>query len=270
MFDGLAEGLEHSTLNQIPGWALKPAPSLLVTRAIINDALPGHLREGRVKSVAGLRRFQDATHVELEDGSSIEVDTVVLCTGYRGDFSTMPTEPNLQESIEHNPSGIRLYQNMFPPQHAESIGFLNDWIVADGINAIGDLATMAVAQIWKGGFALPSEAAMNHWIDTNQAWIKSVVEKHGAPPALTPDSWIYWLNEAAGTGVNENLGYGLKGWEYWLWNRSFCGMLMDGALDSPHVMRLFEGRRKKWEGAKEAIICANRDAEMAMKRHKEK
>lgn len=54
-----------------------------------------------------------------------------------------------------------------------------------------------------------------------------------------------WLHDAAGTGVNEKLGYGWKGWWYWLVRNGECRDLMNG-VNSPYIWRLFEGRRKKW------------------------
>lgn len=38
-----------------------------------------------------------------------------------------------------------------------------------------------------------------------------------------------------------------------------CRDLMNG-VNSPHIWRLFEGRRKKWEGAGEAVRRVNGEA----------
>jgi dimethylaniline monooxygenase (N-oxide forming) len=64
--------------------------------------------------------------------------------------------------------------------------------------------------------------------------------------------------------VNEKLGYGLEGWKFWWSDRDFCNMLMTG-VDSIHTARLFEGRtgsRRKWDGAKQAILEANNEVKI--------
>lgn len=65
-----------------------------------------------------------------------------------------------------------------------------------------------------------------------------------------------WANDAAGTGVNEYLGYGLKGWWFWLTNMRLCNVLMGGVY-SPHLYRVFEGKRRKWDGAGAEIERVN-------------
>jgi len=56
-----------------------------------------------------------------------------------------------------------------------------------------------------------------------------------------------WLHDAAGTSVNEKSGYGWKGWWYWSVRNGECTDLMN-EVESTHIWRLFEGRRKKIGG----------------------
>ena len=87
---------------------------------------------------------------------------------------------------------------------------------------------------------------MNRDIDAHHAWAATMAGDAGTfREVVQQGPWIKWLNDAAGTGVNENLGYGVQGWMYWLREPKFCSLLMTG-VDSPHVMRLFDGRRKSW------------------------
>lgn len=68
-----------------------------------------------------------------------------------------------------------------------------------------------------------------------------------------------WLNQVAGNGVNEALGWGWKGWEFWWKERELWSFVMDG-VNTPFTYRLFKGRRggrRKWDGAREAIWKAN-------------
>lgn len=71
------------------------------------------------------------------------------------------------------------------------------------------------------------------------------------------DDWMAWADNMAGLGIAERLGYGARGWSFWLNDRKLCNILMDG-VSSPHMYRLFEtGRRKAWTGAREEILRIN-------------
>lgn len=274
--DAAVTKLSDSCFQLDPSWNFKPAPSILTHRPLVSDDVVGHLRNGSIVSVIGLKRFLGARHIELEDGSHLEVDSVVFGTGYTADFSLMPenspterSAPSTAKQRFYVPPLARLYKNIFLPSHPDSIAYLCNWTLGDGIMPISDLASMAITQVWKEDFPLPSEADMNRDIDAHHAWARSMAGQAGTfREVVQQGPWINWLNDAAGTGVNENLGYGLQGWVFWLWQPRFCSLLMTGA-DSPHVMRLFDGRRKSWSGAREAIIRVNKDAERRIKEHQE-
>ena len=282
LFNQFGERLADSCFELDPAWHFKPAPAVMTHGPMVSDDFVDHLRAGSITSVAGVRAFVNDHHVELEDGLQLDVDAVIFCTGYKPDFSLMP---QLKPVLELSPSasapeqdqsaqGPRplacLYQNIFPPAHADSIAYTSNWMLGDGISPNADLVTMAIAQIWKGNFPLPSEEDMNRAVDAHHAWIRAAAAKDGnadvaGAEIVQQGPWIDWLNDAAGTGVNEYLGYGVQGWKFWLREPVFCNLLMGGVVNSPHVWRLFDGRRKKWEGAREAIVRVNRDAETVIR-----
>jgi len=274
LFDNVVGTLADSCFDLAPEWNFKPTPSILTHRPLISDHLVDHLRNESIISVGGLKRFIDGRVVELADGSTLEVDVVVFCTGYTADFSLMPENSPIAASdsskVEQTfqvPPLARLYKNIFLPSHPNSIAYLSSWTLADGIMPLSDLTSMAVTQVWKGTFELPSEEVMNRDIDAHHTWARMIAGRGGTfPEIVNRGPWINWLNDAAGTGVNENLGYGLQGWLYWLSEPGFCSLLMTG-VDSPHILRLFDGRRKSWVGARDAILRVNKDAQMRIKEH---
>ncbi|KAJ3515503.1 hypothetical protein NM208_g14959 [Fusarium decemcellulare] len=80
--------------------------------------------------------------------------------------------------------------------------------------------------------------------------------------------WVAWANKAAGTQVNEHLGWGLAGWKFWFQDRAFYKLLMDG-IYTPFIWRVFDGKRKKWDGAKAEIEKVNAYVEAAKKKKTE-
>jgi dimethylaniline monooxygenase (N-oxide forming) len=127
---------------------------------------------------------------------------------------------------------------------------------------------MALVQTWKNNPSLPSQKVMNEDIDAHHNWMISLVQKETVITDLVTDEiWMKWMGETAGTHLDEMLGYGLPGWVFWLRDWRFCNLLM-GGIESPLVDRLFDGKRKKWEGARQTIIDQNEEAEGSAKNEK--
>ncbi|KAK9319791.1 flavin monooxygenase-like protein [Lipomyces orientalis] len=278
LHDRYVQRLTKESFNLDPAWRIHPPPSILTHQPTISDSFVSCLHDGTISSVDGICRFRNENDVELVDGSVIAVDAVIFCTGYSPDFEIFAGQDLTSDptTSEHHDLGhdrgytlpfTRLYQNIFPPEYSDSIAFLNNWAFTVGAFPIADLASMAIAQVWRGAFSLPSRVDMDHEIDASHLWLRSLAKDDSVYPGIVPEGpWLHWLHKAAGTGVNEKLGYGLQGWLFWFRHPRFCNLLM-GGLASVHTFRLFDGRRKKWQGAKEAILRANDNAKQYIDRH---
>jgi dimethylaniline monooxygenase (N-oxide forming) len=125
LLDWTSEYRSKKSFKFDPSWRLSPAPSLANHQPTISDTLVDSLWAGDITSVYGLRRFIAGNKVELDDGTILEVDAVVLCTGYEPGFSLTPDFSLLEQGagkeagINHAPLA-RLYQNIFPPKYADS------------------------------------------------------------------------------------------------------------------------------------------------------
>jgi len=64
------------------------------------------------------------------------------------------------------------------------------------------------------------------------------------PGLVKAGQWMSWANEMAGMGVDEHLGYGWKGWWFWVTNMPFWNLLPEGT-NPPYIYGLFDGKRKK-------------------------
>ena len=183
LFDFTIEEYSKKSFKLDPTWRLSPAPSLANHQPVISDNLVSSLCAGDIVSVHGLSRFIDGETVELLDGTTLAVDAVIFCTGYEPDFSLIPDfDPIIsttQAAAEpknsyQGPPLARLYQNIFPPKYADSLAYMNYVALTDGATTVIDLTAMAIAQIWKGSYKLPSEQEMNVAIDKHHEWVKSL------------------------------------------------------------------------------------------------
>ncbi|KAB5536172.1 flavin monooxygenase-like protein [Coniochaeta sp. 2T2.1] len=263
-------GLVNKTFNLKPEWGFQPAPSITNQRPLVNDDLIPCLEDGSITSTTGIKRVIDDKTVETTDGKQYEVDALLFCTGFTVDYKAVgpdadPTR-DTTAAWERNPNYTgrslpRLYQNIFSLEHPHSLAFIGHLSFMNPAFFMFDLATMAVAQLWKGASAFPPPAEMKKQVDDQHAWILELAKRGPVTPSVVrADDWMVWVESVICTGLPEYLGYTLKGWQLWLTDRKFCNMLMDGLL-SPHAYRLFPGKRKAWPGARDAIVAMNEDRE---------
>lgn len=250
-----------------PEWNFELTTPVLQSLPIANEDLVPALHDGKILPVPAIREVLDADTLELDDGTTIQADAIIFCTGYKAHFSTLgPHDPCLHTTPEWAASKgsngrplPRLYQNIFSLDFPDSLAFMKGVGFQMPVFQVYDLASMALAQVWKGTSTLPSREEMSRHTDAHHKWMCELAKKGTVPPDLVQvPEWYRWVNDAAGTGVNENLGYGAAGWKFWRRERQFCNMLMWG-LFSPHIYRLFEGKRKAWSGARAAIEKVNRE-----------
>lgn len=248
---------------------------------VFSDNFGEDLMSGIIESVVGISAFSGPRSVQLTDGSVLkDIDVVVLCSGYEYDFSLVPADADptnpacapdgyklITATPYYNPSFpfARLYRGFLSTSYPESLAFLGHGLITKPPFPLYDLVTMALAQLWTGGYPLPSAREINADVDQHYSNVLSLLQysqvPHPGARIVTGGPTYLWLNEVAGTGVTHRLGnWGYEAWKFWRQDRKFYNLLMDG-LDSPHVYRLFDTSRgrKAWSGARQAIEKANAD-----------
>ena len=255
----------YNTLR--PEWRLLPAPPVPNSTPIVNDHIVDLLASARVLSAPGIKKFTGPSTIEMADGTTLEVDAVIFCTGYRYSFDLLADEvkptryPSPKFDQSSNANGMhhaRLFMGIFSTDYPDSLGFYGPYRgpTFSGFTN-GDLVSQAVAQLWKGNSPLPSKAEIEDWCDNQYRFDCEMLSVHRVTkPMLPPGELERWLNEAAGNAVNQKLGWGLEGWKFWWTDRQLYYTIMDG-FDTGYLYRLFDGRRKKWDGAKVAIERSN-------------
>lgn len=257
-----------------PSWRLMPAPSLVHQVPTVSETLIPALRAGNIISTHAPNRIVGDYQVELQDGTIVEVDSIICCTGYHLDYSILgKNDPTLTDTGEHDWKTPKLYQNVFCLQHPNSLAFVGVALTFFPAFLLSDLSSMALAQIWSNKPdtpTLPAQADLEQWYADHLKWVSYIrsLSPRGkfVKCQIQNGPWLEWVQETAGTNVGPNLNYGsLQAWRFWCRNPSFCKLLMDG-IWTPHIYRLFDSdRRKTWSGAREAIEKVNLDA----KRNKE-
>ncbi|KAI1258962.1 flavin-binding monooxygenase-like-domain-containing protein [Xylariaceae sp. FL1019] len=153
-------------------WRLLPCPTDLVHPAVQDDFISA-LQSHRVTPALGFKAFAGADKVLLDDGSVVQVDAVVFCTGYALDFSIMPelemdgccglplktaadvysnqTKPGEEKNAPETAKELslpRLYQMLFPPRWASSVAILSWMSALETAWCVCELASTAVSQVW--------------------------------------------------------------------------------------------------------------------------
>ncbi|KAM5342098.1 hypothetical protein ACJ41O_015129 [Fusarium nematophilum] len=264
MFDSFFSWVAWKSWGKLdPQWRLDRNPyyATSISGMVINDHLVPALRAGEVTSTAGVKRILGSRTVELDDGTVLEdVDAIIACTGYNNSLKVLDgivkyTRPHAD--VRPIPE---LYQGIFPLDHADSIACLNYVIVMEGAATIRELSAMAVAQVWAGKSTLPSASTMEAQVREHEAWFTDLCLATPLPQyegQVEAHSWLRFVDDAAGTGVYEHLGWTLKGIRFWLREPKLCSLMAWG-VNTPHLYRVFEtGKRKAWDGAREAIRHVN-------------
>jgi dimethylaniline monooxygenase (N-oxide forming) len=244
-----------------PEWRILPAPPVALNLPGASNSLIPLLREGKITSMHGIKRFTGPRSIEFDDGTVLDdVEAVICATGYTANLEVAPFLERSMPSKYEGPELVRLWMNIFPPQYADSMALLCH--SAYGKNngfSFNDVQSMAISNIFRGIHPLPPKRIMNTWVDQHQEWLAS---RWRAEPlsfnASAVKTWEFqqFLHDVAGTGM-ENLGYGWKGWKFFFTDPKMS-YLMNNGVETAHAFRYFEtGKRRTWDGAKQAIIKAN-------------
>lgn len=155
-------------------WGLVGCPSLSLSNPNGQENWFPAVYEGRITPVpAAFESFTGPDRVRLVDGSEIQVDAVIFCTGYRHQWNIMPdlemdgacdlplrtakddspqSGPPIEDtSVDENPQPPhlpRLHRLIFPPKYASSAALLNYMAPQESAWCIRELSSMAIAQLW--------------------------------------------------------------------------------------------------------------------------
>ena len=128
------------------------------------------LKDGRISAIrAGVKGFYEAG-VELEDGTQIEADLVIMGTGWQRDLSFLSDE--LRAKVMKN-GRFHLYRRILPPgqQRLAFVGFFPTLTCPLSSEVGAHWAT----QLFTGNMRLPSTAEMDREIERLEHWARERV-----------------------------------------------------------------------------------------------
>lgn len=255
-------------------WHMTGCPSLSLSNPNGQENWFPAVYEGRITPARAFEAFTGPEQVRLVDGSEIEVDVVIFCTGYRHRWDIMPelemdgacdlplqTAKDAADTTDPSqpPHLPRLFRLLFPPKHASSIAFLSHLAPQENAWCVAELASMAIAQIWAAesakdtpGEALPSDyrkpallpsvEEMEAEVDGYHKWWRGLWDKdRSALEGYVPGhTWYRFLHEMAGTGVLDHLDhfFTTRGFQLWWKDRRLHTWLSWGPMNA-HAWRLF-------------------------------
>ncbi|GBG25731.1 Dimethylaniline monooxygenase N-oxide-forming 2 [Hondaea fermentalgiana] len=189
------------------------------------------VEEGKIEGRRGIERFEGST-VHFTDGTSMEADAVVFCTGYKITFPFIPSD--ILEVNESNE--LKLYKHMVPvgARDVDNIAFIGVAQPVGAMAMIADVQARVAARYLSGALKMPSREAMKQDIaaklDFNNKWyykaprhtvqvsirpyLDELAEMIGATPhflrLLFKAPWLLWLVYTTPTvGAHYRLlGYG--------------------------------------------------------------
>lgn len=230
--------LNHKYDHRLYG--LKPKHRLLDKRPLINDDLPGRILQGALVMKPNLKGFKNSG-VIFEDGTVEEnIDTVVFCTGYIGNF------PFLPPALSGGPNAeFTLYKTVFPPSLLPPTLAVMGLFQAKGpIMPVVEMQARWAVKVFSGLSRLPPKEKMLEVIESER---KINMKSYPCPrkAALQIDYIPYLDFMAEEIGVRPNL-LRLLLRDPVLWTKVFFGPV------TPYQYRLTGPGQ--WAGARQAIL----------------
>ncbi|KAK2735802.1 hypothetical protein FQN55_001984 [Onygenales sp. PD_40] len=157
--------------------AIKPEHKLFEANPTVHSLIVEHIRTDRIKAHrAGVERFTE-TSLVLTNGTALNVDVVICCTGYHIDFPYLPAET---WHVQNNPilkssNTMDLYQLVASPRFSNIffIGFIE---LPGPLIPVAEVQARWATGILTGRVELPSVDEMNEWVKKFQEGLaKSMV-----------------------------------------------------------------------------------------------
>ncbi|XP_023219415.1 dimethylaniline monooxygenase [N-oxide-forming] 5-like [Centruroides sculpturatus] len=218
-------------------YQLTPSHRVLSQFPTVNDFLPSRILSGRIIIKGNIERFTE-NGVIFENGESVEVDEVIMATGYNIKYPFL-------KSIRTDNNEVELYKYIFPPDMKyPTLGIIGCINALGGFCPVGEMQCRYFIEVLTNKIELPSVKEMKEDIikkrnELKKTFYESIRHTIDAP-------LIEYLDElAALIGIKPNL-FKLLYTDPILFKKLLLGPSL------PYQYRLYGSY--SWSGARKAIL----------------
>lgn len=217
--------LYHFVTGEIPR-ELRPDHGILESNAVLRSDLIENVRTGRITAHRAEIERMTTTGVLLTNGKLLELDAIILCTGYRIEYPFISEECYRAERSHFidSPNSVHLYQLTVPP-HYPNLFFLGLLELLGPIHPAVELQARWATAVLVGRIKLPSVEKMEKAIAAS--------EKRQAQRVSLPARLDYWnvLINATASGFDRTAmrnrptcsSIAILWRGIWAWTRAFGG-----------------------------------------------
>jgi dimethylaniline monooxygenase (N-oxide forming) len=223
-------------------YGLRPNHSPISQHVSMSDDVHGKICSGQIQVVPNIKEFYE-NGIIFENGEKVEIDDVVLATGYLFKFLNLDSGNLFPVDDDNN---VRVYKNMYPPQeaHKNTIAVIGLAQPIGSLMPISEMQARLFFSVLTGESKLPGKEGMNKEIDDKLAKLHGRyvnVSRHTIQVDYT--EFMSELGDIIGCTPNPL--------SYLLSDPSLCYKLIFGP-DVPYTYRLVGS--KQWPGARDAIM----------------
>ncbi|RUS78357.1 hypothetical protein EGW08_013877 [Elysia chlorotica] len=170
-------------------WGLNPKMKALQTQPTVSPTLIHHVQRGNIKIMPNITHI-DGSLVHFVNGSSIEADRIIYCTGYSIDLPFL-SQSVKDQVMDEASNKIKLYKNVFSSSIGPSLAFIGFTQPASGgLLGMSEIQARWFSKLCKGSVKLPSKQEMD---DNMEAEMKASLERYynSARHTIQKDPIIY-------------------------------------------------------------------------------
>lgn len=169
-----------------PPESIKPKHQLMQAGVAVKGDMFDNIKSGRITAHrAGIERFTKRSIV-LDNGTRLEVDVVICCTGYHLDIPYLLPEYYRKEGQDnpfHSPNASHLYKQVVSPRHPNL--FCIGYVTLDGaLPPVSEAQARWAVSIINRQTPLPSIEDMEASIQAYQEELAATVSPNPPPPPL--------------------------------------------------------------------------------------
>jgi dimethylaniline monooxygenase (N-oxide forming) len=227
---------------------IHPSFGVLQAHPTINGEFIGRICTGSIITKPNIEHFTENT-VKFIDGAEVEIDAVILCTGYQISFPFLdPSQVDIKKTSlddERNSktNEVRLYKFVYHPDHGNTLGFIG---LVQPLGAIMPISEMQCRWFFSnlaGNTSLPS---VEQQVDDINKTTMAMQQRYKQSPRHTIQvDYVPYMDQIATlTGVKANWS------DFVLSNPRLSWKLLFGPVIPSQYRLIGKG---SWNGSEQAV-----------------